>query len=64
MQIKYLLSGGISFVSAATVAGNWSNVTAIQVTLTLQSTSQRAGTNSEPIQRTFVSTTTLRNRVP
>ena len=64
MQIGYLLSGGTKFVGAAAVAGNWSNVTAIQVTLTLQSTSQRASTDLKPIQRTFVSTTTLRNRVP
>lgn len=63
MTIAYLVSGGTQYVSAATVAGNWSNVTAIQVTLTLESTNSRAGTNSQPIQRTFVSTTTLRNRV-
>ena len=63
MDIAYLLSGGTSFVSAATVAGNWGNVTAIQVTLKLESTSQNAGTGSVPITRTFVSTTSLRNRL-
>lgn len=63
MEVSYLVNGGTQFVSAATVAGNWSSVTAIRVQLTLQSTNQRAGTDALPIQRTFVSTTTLRNRV-
>ena len=63
MQITYLVNGGTAFVSAATVAGNWTNVTAVQVSLTLQSTGQNVSTNSSSIQRTFTSTTTLRNRV-
>jgi type IV pilus assembly protein PilW len=63
MQIKYLLSGSTSYVDATTVAGNWGNVTAIQVSLTLQSTNARAGVDAKPISRTFASTTTLRNRV-
>lgn len=54
-----------TYVTAATVtaANNWANVDAVQVTLTLQSEDQRAGTNVQPIQRTFTATTTLRNRV-
>lgn len=54
-----------NFVSATTVsaANNWGGVDAVQVTLTLQSENQRAGTNVQPIQRSFTVTTTLRNRV-
>jgi len=42
---------------------NWSDVDAVQVKLTLQSENQRAGTDVQPIQRIFTTTTTLRNRV-
>nr|MDA3876511.1 PilW family protein [Halothiobacillus sp.] len=62
MTIRYHISGGTSFVKASTVA-NWGNVDAVQVTLTLQSQNQRAGTDVKPIQRIFTATTTLRNRV-
>ncbi|MDE2154956.1 MAG: prepilin-type N-terminal cleavage/methylation domain-containing protein [Xanthomonadaceae bacterium] len=62
MKIVYHQSGGASYVNAATVA-NWALVDAVQVTLTLQSSNQRAGTNAKPITRTFISTTTVRNRV-
>ena len=63
MKILYLQSGSSSFVDAATVAGNWSTVSAVQVTLTLQSTDQHAGTDTKPITRVFTATTTARNRV-
>lgn len=63
MKILYLQSGSSSFVDAATVAGNWSTVSAVQVTLTLQSTDQHAGTDAKPITRVFTATTTARNRV-
>jgi len=64
MTIRYLVNGGTSFVNATTVgAANWGNVDAVQVTLTLQSQNQRAGTDVKPIQRIFTATTTLRNRV-
>jgi type IV pilus assembly protein PilW len=38
-------------------------VDAVQVTLTLQSADQRAGTDVKPLTRTFTATTTVRNRV-
>jgi type IV pilus assembly protein PilW len=62
MTIKYLQSGGSSYVLASAVT-NWAAVTAVQVTLNVQSTNQRAGTNTAPLTRTFTSTTTVRNRV-
>lgn len=62
MQITYHQSGGTSFVAANSVS-SWSTVDAAQVTLTLESTNQRAGTDQKPIVRTFTATTTVRNRV-
>ena len=62
MKISYLQSGGTGFVPAAKVS-TWSAVSAVQVTLKLQSTDQRAGTDVQPLTRSFTATTTLRNRV-
>lgn len=63
MQINYLQSAGTAFTNAAGV-GDWAAVNAAQVTLTLQSTNQKANvSNSGPLTRTFTSTTTMRNRV-
>lgn len=63
MQITYLENPNTSFVPAASVT-NWNNVTAARVTLTLQSTFQRASVNgNQPITRVFSATTTVRNRV-
>jgi len=63
MQITYLQNPNASFVSAANVT-DWSAVTAVRVTLTVESTFQRASVNgSEPISRTYSATTTVRNRV-
>jgi type IV pilus assembly protein PilW len=62
MQIRYLADGNTDYVTAASVI-NWSTVTAVQITLTLQSTNQHAATDMQPIKRTFTDTVTLRNRV-
>jgi type IV pilus assembly protein PilW len=63
MQISYLPSGGTAFGNAASI-GNWSTVSAAQVTLTVQSANLRASVdNSAPLSRQFTSTLTLRNRV-
>ena len=62
MQISYLARGASQFVLASAVA-NWLDVTAVQVTLTFQSTNQRAGTNVQPLTRQYTTTITLRNRV-
>lgn len=64
MQIEYLQPGttGNEFVSADKVT-DWSKVDAVRVTLTLHSTNQRAGSDAQPLERTFSSTTTIRNRV-
>lgn len=62
MTISYLQSGGSSYGAASSVT-NWSQVTAVKVDLTVQSTFQRAGTNSAPLSRKFTSITTVRNRV-
>lgn len=76
MQLTYHKAGTDSFVPASdssiTVAGNptqtqanWLQVDSVRVTLTAQSTAQRAttGKNPQPLQRTFTATVTLRNRV-
>lgn len=42
---------------------NWAVVDAVRVTLQLESTDKRAGMNYTPIKRSFVATTTIRNRV-
>ncbi|WP_108471530.1 PilW family protein [Rhodanobacter thiooxydans] len=62
MVINYHAKGGASFVTASAIA-NWAVVDAVQVTLTLQSADQRAGTDTKPLVRTFTATTTVRNRV-
>ena len=62
MQITYLQNPNTSYVAAASVT-NWAAVTAARVTLTVQSTFQRATVNAKPIVRTYSATTTVRNRV-
>ena len=62
MTINYHAKGSASFVPASSI-GNWAVVDAVQVTLTLQSADQRAGTDVKPLVRTFTATTTVRNRV-
>ena len=62
MQITYLQNPNTSFVSAANVT-NWADVAAARVTLTVQSTFQRATVKAQPIVRTYSATTTVRNRV-
>lgn len=63
MTIQYLTKGASAFVNAAAVT-SWNTVTAVQVTLQMQSTNVRASTSGQPISRSFLFTTTLRNRVP
>ncbi len=62
MALKYHQSGGTSFVTADAVT-DWSQVDAVQITLTMISVDRSAAVNGAPISRTFTSTTTLRNRV-
>lgn len=68
MQIIYHVNGNSDYKTATdvTIAGNWQDVDAVRITLTLESKNKRAGTNgkgSKPVIRTFTSTTTIRNRV-
>jgi type IV pilus assembly protein PilW len=66
MKLLYHQQGGATFGNAAAIAasgGDWSTVDAVQVTLTLQSTNQRAGVNATPITRNFTAVATVRNRV-
>jgi type IV pilus assembly protein PilW len=62
LQISYHTTGGASFGNAASVA-DWSTVDAVTLGLTLQGTSQNAGTDLKPLARTVTTTVTLRNRV-
>lgn len=57
---------GNQFVDAAKInaSSGWANVTAVRVTLTMQSNFGRASVKGDkPIQRIYAFTTTLRNRV-
>jgi len=72
MTIKYLQPSIGSFSTATTVNGCtvtppavdcWATVSSAQVTLVLQSAFKYAGTDVKPLKRTFVSTSTIRNRV-
>ncbi|HET7329538.1 prepilin-type N-terminal cleavage/methylation domain-containing protein [Dyella sp.] len=63
MKILYLQPPGTQFDKAANMT-NWATVNAAQVTLSLQSASQRVSSNnSARLTRSFTSTTTVRNRV-
>lgn len=62
MVINYHQQGSAQFLTASAIT-NWAVVDAAQVTLTLQSADQRAGTDVKPLVRTFTATTTVRNRV-
>jgi len=63
MQIKYLQPPSATKFDIATNMTNWATVDSAQVTLTLQSSFQRAGTDSKPLMRKFTTTATVRNRV-
>lgn len=62
MKIGYHVAGGAAFVLASAIS-DWAVVDAVQVTLTLESSDKRAGTDTKPVSRTFTSITTVRNRV-
>jgi len=62
LQINYLQSGQTSFGNATTIT-NWGQVTAVQLTLKLESTNQRVGTDAKPLARWLVSTVALYGRV-
>lgn len=69
MQVLYRVNASDSFVAATSVAaGDWLNVNAMQVTLTVTSADQNistdTATNSGRLQRSFTALFTLRNRVP
>ncbi|MDP4549011.1 MULTISPECIES: PilW family protein [unclassified Marinobacter] len=66
MTIRYHEQGGNSFVTAGGV-GNWENVDAVRLAITVQSGGTQpgaaAGTDNQPLQRVFTSTVALRNRL-
>ncbi|AIF48889.1 PilW family protein [Dyella japonica] len=62
MTLRYHQASGAAFVAANAVT-DWSQVDAVQVTLSMISTDRRAGINNAAVSRTFTSTITLRNRV-
>jgi type IV pilus assembly protein PilW len=62
MTLSYHVKGGQNFVDAPSV-GNWNNVDAVRMELTMTSSDQRAGVGFKPLTRSFTTTTTLRNRV-
>ena len=62
MSILYHQAPQTTFIRASAVK-NWAAVDAVQVTLKVASTDKRAGTDVQPITRSFSATTTVRNRV-
>lgn len=67
MKLSYREQGVNEFRDANAV-GNWMNVNAMMITLTVQSADRRVSTdttvNSGRLERTFTNIVTLRNRVP
>jgi type IV pilus assembly protein PilW len=55
-EVKYRRADGIN-------AADWGLVDAVRVTATLTGAGQRAGTDNQPLERSFTATTTIRNRV-
>jgi hypothetical protein len=70
MQITYLLDDGTRAETAdeVLVAGDWDDVTAVRIALTIDSAEARVSSdfddNQGRLQRNFTQTITLRNRVP
>lgn len=62
MSIQYHVGGDKTFEAASSVS-NWSNVDSVKVTWKVKSATQRAGTDGNPLERSFTATTMLRNRV-
>jgi type IV pilus assembly protein PilW len=62
MDIGYHESGKTGFAAAKDVS-SWGAVNAVQVTWTMESADQKAGTDAKPLTRKFTATTTVRNRV-
>ena len=67
MEIVYREQGRNDF-RAANLVGNWANVTALRITLTMRSADQRVATDlaidGGRLERRFTNIVTLRNRVP
>ncbi|MBP6748107.1 MAG: PilW family protein [Xanthomonadaceae bacterium] len=61
MRLQYLQRNTGNYVDAAAV-GNWGNVVAVRVLLTMAG-GDRIGTDGNPIQRNLAHTVTLRNRM-
>lgn len=62
LTLNYHQTGDTAFKTASAIS-NWGLVDAVQSTIAVESTDQRAGTDVKPISRTFTATTTIRNRV-
>ncbi|SBV35426.1 Prepilin-type N-terminal cleavage/methylation domain-containing protein [uncultured Stenotrophomonas sp.] len=63
MSVLYLVEDKNTYQGIAAVGGNWGNVTAARITLTLAGT-DRVGPNGQTIQRQLIHVVSLRNRNP
>src|SRR5699024_9794671 len=61
MELTYLESGEEKFVGAGHVS-DWNAVEAVHITVTLNSAKDNVGADSEPLERSFSTTVTIRNR--
>lgn len=63
LSITYHLTGGTTYVNAATVGTNWGQVDSVILSFQLQSATQYTDTRQQPLTRQMYMTVTLRNRV-
>ncbi|GGD58692.1 PilW family protein [Pseudoxanthomonas indica] len=61
MSVTYLMRTGVEYVPPATVGGNWANVIAARIALTLDG-QPNTGTGGTPLQRQTIHVVSLRNR--
>lgn len=61
MSLTYNVAGSATYVDAATIGTNWSQVTTVNIKLTVTSTTPRAGTNGQPVSRTLSALVALRD---
>lgn len=61
LNVTYLLRGGTTYVAPATVGGNWANVIAARIAMTLDG-QPNTGTGGTPLQRQIIHVVSLRNR--
>lgn len=63
MQLQYLVPGAGYVAANSTALTSWDDVTAVVITLNIQTDEQNTGTDGQALTRSFSSTVALRNRL-